>query len=154
MSAELLREKLESLCGVLAGIDLTADGVLAQVNEKCPVDGSALSEIRDLAVKGFEDGWLTGRTAGDIRFGRVFKPSEASSQFSCDAVYMPSCPGPRHQHPKGELDLCVAMGGAPRFDGQEPGWVFLAPGTTHVPTVTGGNMLILYFLPDGAIEWK
>jgi hypothetical protein len=28
-----------------------------------------------------------------------------------------------------------------------------APDSVHVPAVTGGTMLILYLLPDGAVEW-
>ena len=28
-----------------------------------------------------------------------------------------------------------------------------APDTAHVPTVTGGRMLIVYFLPGGEVEW-
>ena len=26
-------------------------------------------------------------------------------------------------------------------------------GSTHTPTVTGPRMHLLYFLPDGAVEW-
>ena len=41
-----------------------------------------------------------------------------------------------------------------RFDGNAPGWVVYGRGSAHVPTVTGGEMLILYFLPGGAIEFE
>jgi len=44
-------------------------------------------------------------------------------------------------------------GGDPRFDGHPEGWAVYAPGSVHVPEVTGGEMLILYLLPEGAIEW-
>ena len=33
------------------------------------------------------------------------------------------------------------------------GGAVYGPGSEHVPAVTGGEMLILYLLPDGAIEW-
>ncbi len=49
--------------------------------------------------------------------------------------------------------LGFAVEGDPRFDGQPEGWIVFAPGTQHVPTVTGGRMLIAYFLPGGAVEW-
>ena len=62
-------------------------------------------------------------------------------------------PGPRHRHPNGEIDLCFGISGASRFDGQPEGWIVYGKGSVHVPTVTGGEMLILYFLPGGAIEF-
>jgi hypothetical protein len=31
--------------------------------------------------------------------------------------------------------------------------VVFPPDSAHVPTVTGGRMLIVYFLPGGAVEW-
>jgi hypothetical protein len=27
-------------------------------------------------------------------------------------------------------------------------------GSTHTPTVTGPRMVLLYFLPGGAVEWQ
>jgi hypothetical protein len=62
-------------------------------------------------------------------------------------------PGPRHRHPRGELNYCIALEGAPTFMGQAPGWVVEPPGSEHVPTVAGGRMLIVYLLPQGEIEF-
>ena len=62
-------------------------------------------------------------------------------------------PGPKHRHPTGEVDYCVALEGEPTFDGQPPGWVVMAPDSVHVPTVAGGAMLIVYLLPQGAMEF-
>jgi hypothetical protein len=82
----------------------------------------------------------------------VAKAGPATSGFSIDVVHM-SGPGPRHRHPNGEVNFCLALDGAPRFDGEPPGWVVLPPGSSHVPAVTGGTMLIVYLLPQGAIEF-
>ena len=65
-----------------------------------------------------------------------------------------SAPGPGHTHPNGEIDLCFAVDGAPTFDGHPPGWTVYPPGSWHVPTVAGGVMDILYFLPGGAIRFE
>ena len=43
--------------------------------------------------------------------------------------------------------------GEPIFDGRKPGWAVYEPDSVHVPGVTGGEMLILYLLPAGAVEW-
>ena len=61
--------------------------------------------------------------------------------------------GPGHLHPDGEFDLCFPIAGSPLFDGNSPGWTVYPPGSWHVPTVTGGRMGILYFLPNGAIHF-
>ena len=61
--------------------------------------------------------------------------------------------GPKHRHPNGEIDLCFTLRGEARFDGRPEGWVVYGQDTTHVPTVRDGQMLILYFLPGGAIEF-
>ena len=87
-----------------------------------------------------------------MRWSRIFGDSEDSCGLSADAVLM-SVPGPRHAHPNGEIDLCFAVDGAPEFDGNPPGWTVYAPGSEHVPTVTGGTMLILYLLPQAAIRF-
>ena len=53
--------------------------------------------------------------------------------------------------------LCFALttvDGAPTFDGHPPGWTVYPPGSWHVPTVAGGVMDILYFLPGGAIRFE
>ncbi len=62
--------------------------------------------------------------------------------------------GPGHTHERGEVDLCFVVDGDPRFDGNPAGWTVYPPGSWHRPTVTGGAMDILYFLPDGAIRFE
>ena len=44
-------------------------------------------------------------------------------------------------------------GAAPTFEGAQRGWIVLGAGTTHTPEVVGGCMNLIYFLPDGAVEW-
>ena len=49
--------------------------------------------------------------------------------------------------------VALDPGGAPVFDGRGTGWVFLRPGSRHVPSVSGHRMNLIYFLPGGAVEW-
>ncbi len=99
-----------------------------------------------------DEGRIADRGELPVRWGRVAKPSEESLGFSIDVVLMNGA-GPRHRHPLGEVNYCIAMDGAPTFQGQGPGWVVESPGSEHVPTVTGGTMLIVYLLPEGSMEF-
>jgi len=87
-----------------------------------------------------------------VRWGRVSKASPETGDFSIDVVHMNGA-GPKHTHGRGEINFCVALSGEPTFDGHGPGWVVLPPESTHVPTVAGGEMLIVYLLPGGVVEF-
>ena len=87
-----------------------------------------------------------------VKYGRVAKAGAATLDFSIDVVHMNGA-GPLHRHPNGEVNYCIALDGKPTFDGHPPGWVVFPPDSRHVPTVAGGTMLIVYLLPQGAIEF-
>jgi len=148
----VLLNALGPLLERLIDVDTAAAGATDALNASIPLGGALLRPIEDLVRQGIEEGWLTPRGEPGVRFGRVAKPGQDSRGFSIDAVHMDR-PGPEHTHPKGEIDLCFALSGEPRFDGCPAGWLVLPPGSRHVPTVSGGEMAILYFLPDGAIEF-
>jgi len=99
-------------------------------------------------------GWMCNREGGGIKFGRVIKPDPATGGFSVDVVSMNDVVGPFHSHPNGEVDLIMPIDGGAQFDGHGAGWLVYGPSTAHRPTVTGGNALVLYLLPDGAIDFK
>ena len=40
-----------------------------------------------------------------------------------------------------------------RFDGVSRGWCVFEPGSDHRPTVTDGEAIVLYMLPEGSIEF-
>ncbi len=125
---------------------------LEALEAEFPFAGAWVQGLGALMKAGVEGGSLCDRGELPVRFSRVFKAGEASEGFSADAVLMTG-PGPRHEHPAGEIDLCFALDGAPRFDGHAAGWVVYGPGSEHVPTVSGGTMVILYLLPGGAIRF-
>ena len=144
---------LQPLLDRIHTLDLTDPAAAkADLDAALPMDGEAVSAVRAQVEAGLAAGWLCPRTNGDIAFGRVAKAGEATHGLGIDAVHMHS-PGPGHLHPNGEVDLCFALEGAPTFDGQPPGWTVCGPDSWHVPTVAGGTMVILYFLPDGAIRF-
>lgn len=137
---------------VLKAIDPADPNATQQLNQLLPLSDPRMSAARQLVTDGLAEGWLAPREAGGVKFGRVAKPTDATSGFSIDAVEM-NGPGPGHVHPNGEFDLSFALDGSPKFEGQPEGWVVLPPNSWHIPTVTDGRMGILYFLPQGAIEF-
>ena len=102
---------------------------------------------------GVAEGWLCNREGGGIRYGRVFKPAPELDGFSVDVVDMQDIAGPHHSHPNGEIDLLMPVEGDARFDGRPAGWVVYPAGSAHRPTVSQGRALVLYLLPQGAIQF-
>ncbi|HWM69778.1 MAG TPA: DUF4863 family protein [Steroidobacteraceae bacterium] len=60
---------------------------------------------------------------------------------------------PHHRHPNGEIDLIMPLEPGAQFDGRDAGWLVYGPGSAHSPTITHGRALVLYLLPQGAIEF-
>ncbi|MCP4804307.1 MAG: DUF4863 family protein [Proteobacteria bacterium] len=142
---------LGPVLSVVKTIDPSDPGAKAKLDAALPL--SSLSELAALVRKGVAEGWLAERGDLPVKWGRVSKTDHpATTPLSIDCVSMTG-PGPGHEHPQGEIDLCFAVDGEPTFDGNAPGWTVYAPGSWHVPSVSGGQMDILYFLPGGAIRF-
>ncbi|AHN77164.1 2-hydroxylaminobenzoate mutase [Pandoraea pnomenusa] len=109
--------------------------------------------LADACRTGVAEGWLCNREGGGIRYGRVIKPSPDTHGFSVDVVDMVDLAGPHHVHPNGEIDLIMPLTAGATFDGHPAGWCVYGPGTAHRPTVAHGRALVLYLLPEGAIEF-
>jgi Domain of unknown function (DUF4863) len=136
----------------IAGKPLDAD-LESELNAAYPGDSTAFRDVFEACRAGIAAGWICNREAGGIRYGRVVKSGPATHGFSIDVVEMNDIAGPHHRHPNGEIDLVMPLEGNARFDGRGAGWMVYEPGTAHRPTVSGGKALILYLLPDGAIEF-
>lgn len=146
-------ETFRPLLTAARGLDLAdPETARAALIERLDPEGEAGRAVRDGLVALLEEGRIADRGEPPVRWGRVAKASEETLGFSIDVVHM-SGPGPRHRHPAGEVNFCVALEGEPRFEAQPPGWVVLPPESTHVPRVEGGTMLIVYLLPGGEIEF-
>jgi len=146
-----LVEKLAPMAASIANIDLTdRQAAESELERLFPWD--QLEAVRAAILSEHAAGSLTPREAGGVRFGRLAKPSDQTSGMSIDAVDI-SGSGAEHTHTKGEVSLCLPLEGDPVFEGVSKGWAVLPIGSHHAPTVTGGRMVILYFLPDGAVSW-
>ena len=155
MSMDTLLEALAPILPELAAIELSGDvaDTEAKLNAQHPIDGPTLSAVVDLVRCGVEAGWLCPRGEPSLRYGRAAKASPDTLGLGIETVDMCGA-GPGHTHPEGEIDLCIALEGSPLFDGNPPGWTVYSSGSWHVPTVSGGRMGILYFLPGGAIRFE
>ena len=125
----------------------------AALTSRLDPEGVEAGRVREALLALLEEGRIADRGEPPVRWGRVAKATEETGGLSIDVVHM-SGPGPRHRHPKGEIDYCISLEGRPTFDGRPAGWVVYGPESTHVPTVEGGTMLIVYLLPDGEISFE
>ena len=149
--AEIL-QLLQPILARLAQEDASAPDVADRLNAELSLESEVVQRAGVAVRAGVEAGWLCPKGGNGVQFGRLTRSEPASHGFSIDAVDMDR-PGPEHIHPNGEFNLCFSLSGSPTFDGQPPGWVVLPPGSQHIPTVAGGRMAILYFLPEGAIRF-
>ena len=150
---------LEAFTGLISRVvekiaGKAVDGALADyLGEAVPADGDLFGSISDACLEAIADGWMCNREAGGIAFGRVIKPGPELHGFSVDVVRMKDLKGPHHTHPQGEIDMVMPITPGAEFDGHGKGWCVYGPGSAHHPTVTGGEALVLYLLPGGAIEF-
>ena len=149
----------EQFTNLIAGITSRIAGrpldraLEADLNAICAPSSAVFSEVREACRVGIAEGWMCNREADGIRYGRVLKPGAATHGFSVDVVEMGDVVGPHHRHPNGEIDLVMPQDDGALFDGRGAGWVVYEPGSAHRPTVSGGKALVLYLLPEGAIEF-
>jgi hypothetical protein len=152
MTPDAFRQQIATLTAQLAGrpLDATLD---AWLNAEHGAGSATYRELKASCEAGVAAGWLCSREGGGIRYGRIFKPADELHGFSVDVVDMTDIAGPHHTHPNGEIDLIMPIDGAAQFDGRPAGWLVCPPGSAHRPTVTQGRALVLYLLPQGAIQF-
>jgi Domain of unknown function (DUF4863) len=150
-TAESIHEAMRPLLRAISRLDLSRPEEAEQELERCH-PASSLSDLERLLKDASAEGWLTPiHPAANIAFGRLAPPSAETHDLSIDAIDLAGIGAP-HGHPRGEVNLCFAVSGDPKFCGKPVGWVVAPPGSQHLPVVTGGRMLVIYFLPFGEIK--
>jgi len=124
-----------------------------ELNANFPPDEPTFRAVFEACRAAIVEGWMCNRESGGIRFGRVIKPGAATHGFSVDVVEMQDIVGPHHRHPNGEIDMIMPLTQGAKFDGHGAGWLVYGPNSAHHPTVSDGKALVLYLLPEGAIEF-
>jgi hypothetical protein len=134
----------------IQALDASKPDAAKALEKQLPFRGPAVARVRELCRQGLAEGWLAPKSGGPtVKFGRLAKDLGG---YAVDIVLMEG-KGMGHTHTQGEINLCLDWKGSPRFHEHPPGWVVFAPGSHHVPTVTGGEMLFVYFTPGGAVVW-
>lgn len=152
MQIEEFRGLVSGITGQIAGKPLD-ESLMAELNRDFPAEGETFQALAEACRTGIREGWLCQREHGGVKFGRPVKPGPETHGFSVDVVEMDDIVGPRHAHPNGEIDMIIPESEDAVFDGHGEGWLVYGPGTVHSPTVSHGKAIVLYLLPDGAIEF-
>jgi hypothetical protein len=146
------QSQIAQLTAQIAGRELNGE-LDAWLNQTHGAGSATYRQLKASCEAGVAEGWLANREGGGIKYGRIFKPSDELNGFSVDVVDMKNIAGPHHTHPNGEIDLVMPIEGDAQFDGRAAGWCVYPAGSAHRPTVSQGRALVLYLLPQGAIEF-
>lgn len=152
MSPQDFQRLIANVTAQLADRALDAS-LAAWLNSTWPPGSDTYRALAGACRTGVADGWLCSREHGGIRYGRAIEPTPQTHGFSVDVVDMQDIAGPHHMHPHGEIDLIIPLTEGATFDGHPAGWCVYEPGSAHRPTVAQGQALVLYLLPQGAIEF-
>ena len=126
------------------------------LNRNFGIASSTHESLVRLLQSGLEEGWAAYAPvpgAGYSR-GRIADPSNETAGLSVESGLLCNVKGQYHCHTRGEIDMIVPIDSGARWCGHEAGWVVYPPMSEHFPTTTGGKALVLYFLPDGEIEYR
>ncbi len=152
MTPEAFREMMLPVTRAIAGRPVDR-GLADHLNAVLPGDGEQVRAIEAACHDAIAAGWMCSQGGEGRRFGRVVEADDATSRLSVDVVDLTDVVGPHHRHPNGEICLVMPVTPAAKFDKRGRGWCVYPPGSAHRPTVTEGRALVLYLLPEGAIEF-
>ena len=123
------------------------------LNRKFSPASELFESIEEACHQAMASGWMCVEGGQGRRFGRVIEPSDETGGLSVDVVDLTNIVGPHHRHPAGEICMVMPVDEHACFDGYGRGWCVNEPGSEHRPTVTDGQALVLYMLPEGKIEF-
>ena len=152
MNVDSFQELLAPITEFVSGqnVDTALSGELSR---RFPAHSATFNAVESACHDAIAAGWMCAQGIDGRRFGRVIEPSAKTAGLSVDVVDLENIVGPHHRHPRGEICMVMPISEGAQFDGKDRGWCVFEPGSDHCPTVTGGEALVLYFLPAGEIEF-
>lgn len=152
MKSDRFRELLQPVAAAIAGKPLD-ERLEEHLHSLFPPEGETFDAIESACHEAIAAGWMCTQGGPGRRFGRVVEAGAESHGLSVDVVDLENIVGPHHRHPTGEVCMIMPVTETAKFDGRGKGWKVYEPGSAHHPTVTEGEALVLYMLPDGRIEF-
>lgn len=128
----------------------------AQLNERYGASTYRFNRLLTLLRAGIAEGWACYNeiTGPDYRRGRIAPASDATHGFTVESGKLRNVLGNYHRHPRGEINMIGPVDATGQFCGHGAGWRVFEPDSRHYPTVTGGTVTLLFFLPGGQIEYQ
>ena len=149
-----LKALLDPISTFLPELELSdSSAAEARLEERFPSSSPEIAAIREAALAALAAGGICERGDPGMKWGRISKPEDTPGGASIDAVHMKDSAGPPHTHPNGEVCLCIPQTEGAKFEQRTDAWIVMPAGSRHVPEVVDGEMLILYWLPEGAVTW-
>lgn len=146
-----LKRVLDDIAG-----DPLSPALETKLNARYGVGTTDYATLSQLLLSGVEEGWAAyADIAGDpdYRRGRIQEPCDENHRISVESGLLRDVKGQYHRHTTGEINMIIPIDPDGKFCGQGAGWKVFAPMSEHFPTVTGGQVLIMYLLPEGRIEY-
>jgi hypothetical protein len=153
--------KPELLAAVTRLLDLIGDRPLdadleSLLNDRYGAHTEGYATLLRLLRQGIVEGWACyDEIAGpDYRRGRIAEASVDTHGFTVESGMLTNVLGNYHCHPLGEINMIGPVDPTGKFCGSGAGWKVFPADSSHYPTVTGGVVTMLFFLPNGRIEYK
>lgn len=144
---------LKPVTDLISGMAINSK-LAEELDRRFPPGGETFDAIEKACHQAIADGWMCANgDVGGPRWGRVIEPCEETGGLSVDVVDLTDLVGSHHSHPGGEVCMVMPITPEAKFDGTSRGWCLFEPGTAHYPTVSDGEALVLYMLPDGKIDF-
>jgi 2-hydroxylaminobenzoate mutase len=150
-------EMMEAVASLLSFLkDKPLDKHLeVELNERFGASSEVYSNLLRLLRLGIEEGWACyAQIDGpDYRRGQLAKATDNAVGYSVETGMLKNVLGNYHLHPRGEINMIGPVDDGATFCGSGAGWKVFAPGSQHYPTVEGGKVTMLFFLPGGEIQY-
>ncbi len=132
------------------------DELEAALNDHYGAHTERYAHLLALLRRGIEEGWscYAEIDGPDYRRGRIAHASQDTHGFTIESGMLRNVLGNYHRHPLGEINMIGPVDATGKFCGSGAGWKVFPPDSCHYPTVTGGKVTMLFFLPNGLIEYK
>ena len=128
-------------------------GLNDELNRQFPPGGDVFDALEKGCHQAIAAGWMCANGEEKARWGRVIEPGEDTGGLSVDVVQLADLVGRHHSHPTGEVCMIMPITPGAKFDGHPRGWCVFEAASGHHPTVSDGQALILYMLPEGKIDF-